>query len=251
MTLRNSRSLHLREGGKPAPAAELARPVMTALLADPDQKMARVLARRFASSNVQLTICADGGEALMQAGLTKPDVVVVSSVLPVVDGVTVTRVLRRRRSTPVVIGVTQDDAASIAEALSAGAVSFVRRPYRFEELLRMLRANHPGDDGGDEPRVLECGPLELDDSAHEVYVSGRPVALPLREYSLLRYLMQNANRAVSHAEIREYVWGCPGDTNTVSVHVRRLRVRLGDTAKKHALIHTIRGVGYQLQAVDG
>jgi DNA-binding response OmpR family regulator len=225
---------------------------MTALLADPDQKMARVLARRFAAKNVKLTICADGGEALLQAGLTKPDVVVVSSALPVVDGVTVTRVLRRRRSTPVIIGVTQDDATSIAEALGAGAVSFVRRPYRFEELLRMLRASDPGGGDGDddEPRVLECGPLEMDDSAHEVYVSGRPVALPLREYSLLRYLMQNANRAVSHAEIREYVWGCPGDTNTVSVHVRRLRVRLGDTSEKHALIHTIRGVGYQLQALE-
>lgn len=243
--------MHLHEGGQQSTTAGTPRPVMTALLADADQKMARVLARRFAANNVQLTICADGGEALLQAGLTRPDVVVVSSVLPVVDGVTVTRVLRRRRSTPVVIGVTQDDAASIAEALSAGAVSFVRRPYRFEELLRMLRAYHPGGDGGDEPRVLECGPLELDDSAHEVSVSGRPVALPLREYSLLRFLMQNANRAVSHAEIRDYVWGCPGDSNTVSVHVRRLRVRLGDTAGEHALIHTVRGVGYQLQAPDG
>lgn len=229
---------------------ESARPVLTALLADPDQKMAKALALRFVHHNVNLSVCADGAEALLQAGLTEPDVLVVSSSLPVVNGATVARVLRRQRATPVIIGVAAGDVDAVTQALDAGAVSFVRRPYQFDELLRVLRAARPSDGDPEEPRVLECGPIRLDDVAHEVQVSGRRVVLPLREYNLLRYLMQNVNRVVSQAEIRERVWGYPGETNTVSVHVRRLRVRLGDTTERHGLIHTVRGVGYQLQVAE-
>lgn len=212
--------------------------------------MAKAFARRFARHNVNLTVCANGAEALLQVGLIQPEVLVVSSSLPVVDGATVARVLRRQRATPVVMGVAPGDAGAVSAALDIGAVNFVRRPYDFEDLLRVLRTARPREESTEDHLVLECGPIRLDDEAHEVHVSGRPVVLPLREYNLLRYLMRNVNRVVSSAEIRERVWGYPGDINTVSVHVRRLRVRLGDTSRQHALIHTIRGVGYQLQAAN-
>ena len=90
------------------------------------------------------------------------------------------------------------------------------------------------------------GKVELDVNAYQVKVDGRTVHLPLREFELLHYLMRNAHRTVTREQIMRHVWNSTDttSTNTIAVHVKRLRARLGDNDDQ--LIQTVRGVGYRL-----
>jgi DNA-binding response OmpR family regulator len=96
--------------------------------------------------------------------------------------------------------------------------------------------------------VLEFRGIRLDVATHEVTVRDRKVTMPLREFELLHFLLANADHVVSRQQIRDHVWGIdyPGETNTVVVHVRRLRSRLGDDTSNPHIIKNIRGRGYRL-----
>ncbi len=222
-----------------------------AVIADTDQDAAHQLAVVLLEHNIHAIACPDGAEALLQAGLLQPNVLILSAALPVLDTVTVIGVLRRRRDTPVVVSVDRGDTRQAAAALAAGATACLSRPYRIQEVLPLLHAACPELSRADRPPIVTWGPLSLNDDSHEVRLDGQLVQLPLREYDLLHLLMQRAGRVVSHAEIRTQVWGAGyrGNMNTVVVHIKRLRRRLGEAGHPE-LIQTVRGVGYKLQPAN-
>ncbi|MQA83811.1 MAG: response regulator [Streptosporangiales bacterium] len=217
------------------------------LVADPDPAAVAELAESLADHQVESVLCSDGGEALLQVGSLRPDAVLASVDLPVVGGATLVRVLRRRSNLPVILGVGADDGGAAASALAAGATACVARPYRIHEVLPILRAVRPDAVVEAEP-PLECGTLKLDAGALEVWRGSERLHLPPREFRLLHLLMVHAGRVVSRDRIGEIVWGgSEGDlSNTISVHVRRLRYRLGDDLHDPQIIQTVRGLGYRL-----
>jgi two-component system OmpR family response regulator len=221
---------------------------MRLVIADADETATDPLVAGLRRQGAQVTVCADGAEALLQVGRSRPDVVLVGGRLPVVDASALVGTLRRRADAAVVFGVGAEDAAVAAEVLALGASACVARPYRTSEVLAILQASRRTPAAAESPADLHVGPVRLDPLAYEVWVDGRPVQLALREFELLEFLMRNADRAVSHEAIRAAVWGAEqtGDTNTVVVHVRRLRTKLGDDPRSPRLIRTIRGVGYRL-----
>jgi DNA-binding response OmpR family regulator len=224
------------------------RPGLLVLVADGDEETARALVPQLAEHGIGTVVSTDGGDALLQVGRTEPDVLLVAADLPVLGGATLVRVLRRRLQTPVLLGVGPGDAAAAVEALSAGANACVARPYRIAEVLPLVRATR-GRGAEIRDTVLELGGLRLDRAAHEVRLHGRPLRLPPKELDLLAYLMRHCDRVVTHDEIRDNVWGPGhGGTNTVVVHVRRLRARLGDAVGEPRILLTVRGVGYRLVA---
>ena len=224
---------------------------LAALVADPDEGSAQQLAMALLEHNVRVTVCPDGAEALLQAGLTRPDVMLISASLPVVDGATVVAVLRRRCATPVIVGIGDADAADAARALIAGATACVRKPYRLTEILPLLQATRP-DLPVTTPTVLRSGALELDDASYEVRYGCTPMVLPRREFEVLRYLMRYRNRVISQRELLDQVWGVghKGDPSTLTVHIKRIRNRLSEAGAPPDLIQTLRGVGYRLRC-DG
>jgi DNA-binding response OmpR family regulator len=221
------------------------------VIADADEDSAQQLALALHKHNIQVTVCPDGAETLLQIGLVQPDVLLVSASLPVLDGATVVAVLRRRRTTPVIVGVAGSDAAEAVRALTAGATACVRKPYQLPEILPLLQATRP-DLPVSAPTVIRCGALELDDTAHEVRFGCTPLALPLREFELLRYFMRHRRRVLGQRELLDQIWGPghTGDPSTLAVHVNRLRNRLGDAGAPADLIQTLRGVGYRLSCND-
>jgi DNA-binding response OmpR family regulator len=231
----------------PVPGADQA---LRLLIAESDPGQLDGLVDGLSRKGAEVTVCGDGAEALLQIGLTRPDAVLVGPRLPLVSGTELLTVLRRRHPTYVIFGVGSDDAAEATQALSAGAQACVARPYRVSEvepILLAARPSPPAADGG-AADSLQVGPVRIDLLAYEVQVSGRTVRLALREFQLLHYLMLNPDRALSREQIRDVVWGGAGDTNTVVVHIRRLRAKLGDDPKDPELIRTIRGVGYRFSA---
>lgn len=216
------------------------------LLADADERIRQGLTAQLAKYQVSVVHCPDGAVALLEAGLRKPDAVLVSAQLPLVNGSTVLRLVRRRLAIPVVLGVGPEDAEQVAPALAAGASACVARPYRPREVARLLSLVDRGSRGWDQPLV--CGPLRLDPSTYEVRLHGVSTArLPLREFQLLHLLMLHAEKVITRERIGAELWGDEGRrSNTITVHIRRLRERLGDDPHHPEIIQTVRGVGYRL-----
>jgi DNA-binding response OmpR family regulator len=204
-----------------------------------------LLADTLAEHQVTAIICADGAEALLAAGAEHPDAVLVTAALPTIGGAALTRAVSARTTIPVVVGIGGADGAAAAEALAAGAAACVAHPYRLRELLPILRAIRP--DGLAEPQPpVEVGGLRLDPASLEVSLHGRLVRMPMRELRLLQLLMVHADRVVTREQIRDSVWGGAPGSNTITVHVQRLRQRLGDDQVDPKMILTVRGVGYRL-----
>ncbi|RJL25202.1 response regulator transcription factor [Bailinhaonella thermotolerans] len=215
------------------------------LVADPapGPELPRVLE----PEGIDVVVAEDGAQALLHAGALHPTAVLVSAALPVIGPVEFVQTVRRSVSVPILLGAGPGDGDTAARALTAGVTACVARPYRMRELLPLVRAACLGETSADH-NVLTAGEVTLDVPAHEVRVAGVPVHLPLREFDLLHYLMRNADRTVTRDQIRHHVWQttAPVSTNTIAVHVKRLRARLGDEDHGSPLIQTVRGIGYRL-----
>ncbi len=215
------------------------------LVADPDSDLIRQLAAALEPEGVEVTGVADGAQALLQAGALQPDAVLISASLPIIGPLDFVRAVRLDRAVPVLLGIDfGSDAEQAVHALAAGATACVARPYRVLELLPLVQAAFRRQEI--DRAVLVIGNVELDVTAYQVKVSGKIVHLPLREFELLHYLMRNADRTVTRDQIMRNVWHSADtmSTNTIAVHVKRLRARLGDVDDR--MIQTVRGVGYRL-----
>jgi DNA-binding response OmpR family regulator len=215
------------------------------LIADSDVDGSSALAEALAESRVSAILCADGADALLAAGTDHPDAVLAAARLPTIGGAVLARTLAARTAIPVVIVIGDGDGPEAAEALAAGARACIALPYRLPELLPLLRAIRP-DSAPDVQPLIECGGLRLDPATLEVRLHGRGIRMPMRELRLLQLLMSNADRVVTREQIRDSVWGGVPGSNTITVHVQRLRQRLGDDHEHPRMIITVRGVGYRL-----
>lgn len=214
------------------------------LVADPDDDL-----RELAAHGITVVRAVDGPGALLRIGAHAPDVLLASARLPGIDPVTLIESVRRSLAAlPIILGAGPEDAELAMRALAAGATACVARPYRCKALLALIHTTH---DPAALP-LLRVGNIELDQDAHVVRVAGAPVHVPLREYELLRYLMRNAGRVVTKHEITRKVWRSAGEPpdNTIVVHVKRLRRRLGDDERNPAILLTVRGIGYRFTAGD-
>jgi DNA-binding response OmpR family regulator len=218
------------------------------LLADADEPHAYETASRLGEHHVDTFVCADGAEALLRAGTLRPEAILLAAEIPVVDAVTLVRVLRRQYSTPVIVGTDRSHPKQTADALAAGATAHVERPYQIDDVLPLLYQSRPFLAATPDWQQVRCGNILLDPVAHQVQINGHPAHLPPREFVLLHLLMTHAGRLVTHEEIRKRAWG-PGfrdGSNTVVVHIRRLRARLGDDPRHPQILQTVRGLGYRL-----
>ncbi|WP_181019969.1 response regulator transcription factor [Nonomuraea typhae] len=189
---------------------------------------------------------SDGADALIRVGSTRPDLLLVSARLPGIDAATVIRTVRRALcDLPIILGAGPEDAEIMLQGLEAGATACVAKPYRSQELLPLIQATHGTAHG-----PLTVGDIELNNVAHTVRVRGEVVHVPLRELELLHYLMRNVGRVVTKQEIARHVWNSriAPPHNTISVHIKRLRTRIGDDDKIPAIIRTVRGLGYRIAA---
>ena len=224
---------------------------LTVLVADPEAEAYQDLARFCLERAAVLVVSRDGADALFQAGRCFPDVVLLSANLAVVTAEEVIKVIRRHADIHIAVGISDGEADRAAPALLAGASELLTRPYRHKELQAVLGSHFArAKERHVQEAVLRVGRLELDSLAHEVRAAGRPLELTLMEFELLRYLIIHADRAVTHQQIRQDVWmarGSQASSNTIAVHVRRIRAQLDGAAQ----LINIRGLGYRLTAAAG
>lgn len=219
---------------------------LSVLLID-QEDLVRELAGSICGQPLDLHSAYDAADALFLAGRTCPDVVVLASVEGCLAPGEALAVLRKRDpGLPVVVGVGPGDGEFATQAAALEPAAVIAHPFRPEPLVRLLRSLAPAHvDFQARPLPLEFGRLRIEGTAPDIWLDGVRATLPMREFLLLRYLAERAGDVVSRAEIGEAVWGSAGAGNTVSVHVMRLRRRLGDRDHGPQWITAVRGLGYR------
>jgi DNA-binding response OmpR family regulator len=216
----------------------------TVMLVDTDSAIALQLMDAAARIGVETTWFSDGAEALVSIGADPPDVLVLAARTETVDPPTVTAAVRSRWQLPILIGAAPAEEELAGKALTAGASAVIARPYDINAIAPFAISN--GGHSIAAPTIYVAGPIHVDPGRYEARVRDRDVLLTQRELELLVFLIQRRGSVASSDEISRAVWGSPTDTNTVAVHVKRLREKLGNDREHGEFIRTIRGAGYRL-----
>jgi two-component system, OmpR family, response regulator len=219
------------------------------LVVEDDANILELLSASLRFAGFDVSTATSGSAAVSAAKNANPDLVVLDVMLPDLDGFEVIRLMREGGArTPVVFLTARDGTDDKIRGLTLGGDDYVTKPFSLEELTARIRAVLRRTTTGDEaPSRLVFADLELDEETHEVYRAGQRVQLSPTEFKLLRYLMLNANRVLSKAQILDHVWKYDfrGDDNIVESYISYLRRKVDNVQPR--LIHTLRGVGYVLR----
>lgn len=223
---------------------------MKILLVEDERKIARALKLGFEQERMVVETYDDGESGLSAALADEYDVIILDRMLPGgMDGIDICRKIREKGiKTPVLLLTAKGQIRDRVEGLNAGADDYLVKPFSFEELLARVRAllRRPQEVAGS---ILEVGDLSLDPVTYDVRRAGKSIELSQTEYALLEYLMRNRGRVLSKTNIINHVWDFDADVlpNTVEAYIGYLRNKI-DRPFKTALLHTVRGFGYKLEA---
>lgn len=218
-----------------------------------DEPMVReVLARYLAREGYDVETAEDGRSAIETFDRSRPDLVLLDLMLPRIDGIEVFRRIRERRDTAVIMLTAKGGEADRVIGLELGADDYVTKPFSPREVVARVRAvlrrTAAGGGTGSAP-ILVYGDLRIDGPRREVTLGGRPVRLTRKEFDLLLHLASRPGVTFTRMQLLEDVWdfAWDGDTQTVTVHVRRLREKLEDDPSNPRRLVTVWGVGYRFE----
>lgn len=238
---------------------------LTVLVVEDEEAFIDALSVGLPKEGFRVEVARDGAEALDVFDRVDPDLVLLDLMLPRVSGLDVCRELRLRSAVPIIMVTAKSAEIDTVVGLEIGADDYVTKPYRVRELVARMRAvvrrsqltaaAGDGDQASDVPAhdaTTVVGDVSVDPASHEVEIRGKQVDLPLKEFSLLSYLISNAGRVLTRDMLIDRVWGADyvGDTKTLDVHIKRLRSKIEHDPSKPTRIVTIRGLGYKYQLSD-
>jgi len=202
-----------------------------------------------------IEIAKDGSEALVAFERFKPDLILLDLMLPKISGLDVCRQIRNQSDVPIIMVTAKGEEIDTVVGLEVGADDYVTKPYRLKELVARMRtvlrrtekSNRSFSLIEQQISTISIGDLEIDIERHEVKIRGEIVSMPLKEFELLAFLMENVGIVLTRDTLVDRVWGMDyvGDTKTLDVHIKRLRSKIEEKPGKPEKILTIRGVGYK------
>ncbi len=220
------------------------------LIVEDEPDISDLLAFHLGREGYQVVRSRNGADALQQVRARPPDLVLLDLMLPGMDGLEVCRRLRRDPSTaalPIVMLTAKGEEIERVLGLELGADDYIVKPFSPKEVVARVRAVLRRSRAPADGAPIAVGKLLVDVARHTVHVDGAPVLLTPKEFDLLRALAEARGRVLSRELLLDRVWGYPAageiESRTVDVHVRRLRVKLGDEGCR---IVTVKGVGYRL-----
>jgi two-component system OmpR family response regulator len=223
--------------------------VTRVLVVDDEPNITDLVATALRYEGFEVSVAATGREALRSVETFRPQLLVLDIQLPDLDGFEVMRRLNADGlKVPVLFLTARDATEDKVRGLTMGGDDYVTKPFSLEELIARVQAimRRSGVSAASSAR-LTFADLEMDDDTREVWRGETPIDLTVTEYKLLRYLMLNARRVLSKAQILDHVWSYDfdGDAGVVETYISYLRKKVD--ADKPPLIHTVRGVGYTLR----
>lgn len=225
---------------------------MRILVVEDDAPLASFLRKGLEAEDYAVEVAGDGELARQTALENVYDLVILDLNLPKLDGIDVLHAVRAKKpSLPVLVLTARSRVEDRVHTLDTGADDCLIKPFSFTELAARVRALLRRGPRTVET-VLRVSDLELDRVTRRVERAGKPIELTSKEFALLEYLMRNAGRRVTRAMIVEHVWNLSFDTSTniVDVYINYVRRKV-DADHPVRLIHTVRGVGYELSCRSG
>jgi len=233
---------------------------MHILVVDDDQAVRDSLARSLQYSGYEVATASDGVEALAHLSAQKAAAVIMDVMMPRLDGLETTRMLRASgNDVPILVLTARDAVGDRVDGLDAGADDYMAKPFSLDELLARLRAltrrskGEPSGERNDSPQppanqVLSFEGLTLDTQTREVARNGRRISLTRTEFALLQTFLENPRRVLERGWLLNEVWGFdfPTTANSLEVYIGYLR-RKTEAPGEPRLIHTVRGIGYVLR----
>ncbi len=226
---------------------------MTYIMAvDDDPEVLDTLGRVLERESFEVGLARSAAEALVLLDQRAPSAMILDIMMPGMDGITLCRQLRRDsrfNALPILFLTAKGSTEDVVDGLDAGADDYVVKPFELAELRARIHAllrRSVRDSGSG--AVLQLNDLKLDSDTYQVYIKGNRIQLTSTEHRLLRYLMENPNRALSPGHLLQVVWEYPpntGDPDLVRAHVRNLRSKIEKNSDRR-YIRTIHGVGYMI-----
>ncbi len=224
------------------------------LVVDDEPNITDLVGTALRYEGFDVEVAATGRGAISKGHTFRPELMVLDVMLPDLDGFEIVRRLRNERVPVSVVFLTARDATEDkVNGLTLGGDDYVTKPFSIEELVARVRAvlrRTRGDEVGGSAR-LSFADLEMDEDTREVWRGSTRIDLTATEFKLLRYLLVNARRVLSKAQILDHVWeyDFDGDANVVETYISYLRKKIDRFEPR--LIHTVRGVGYTLRLQNG
>jgi two-component system response regulator RegX3 len=223
------------------------------LVVEDEKSFSEPLAFLLGREGYEVEVAEDGKQALAKFEISGADLVLLDLMLPGINGTEVCRQIRTTSNVPIIMLTAKDDEVDVVVGLELGADDYITKPYVKQVLLARIRAvlrrgaDFAGANG--ESTVVEVGPIKLDAERHLVTFAGTTVAMPLKEFELLEYLMRHAGRVLTREQLIDRIWGSDyvGDTKTLDVHIKRLRSKFEADPANPELIQTVRGLGYKME----
>ncbi|HLT60752.1 MAG TPA: response regulator transcription factor [Microlunatus sp.] len=227
---------------------------MHILVVDDDQAVRDSLKRSLSYNSYEVSTASDGAEALARLAAVRPDAVIMDVMMPRVDGLEATRMLRSAgNDVPILILTARDAVGDRVDGLDAGADDYLVKPFSLDELLARLRAlvrraGTTAESSDPSKQSLAFSDLVLNTHTREVLRGSRPITLTRTEFALLQAFMEHPRRVLERSWLLNEVWGFdfPTTANSLEVYIGYLR-RKTEAEGEPRLIHTVRGVGYVLR----
>jgi two-component system OmpR family response regulator len=226
------------------------------LVVEDDQTLSGVLKYNLSKEGYTVVSAFDGAQALEVARNEKPDIILLDLMLPKLDGLEVTRILRKESSVPILMLTAKSDEVDRVVGLELGADDYMAKPFSIRELMarvhamlrrRQIMKNEPA--AGETSSTIKADSIMMDETRRTVLLKGKPLTLTHKEFDLLAFLIKNAGWVFKREQLLDKVWGFDfaGDTRTVDVHISWLRQKIEDDPQHPERLITLRGVGYKFE----
>ena len=220
----------------------------TILIVDDEPKITRLVRDYLESAGFGVLTAGDGREALMRVRTERPDLVILDLGLPQLDGLDVTRSLRRDGDLPIIMLTARDDETDKLIGLELGADDYVTKPFSPRELVARVRAVLRRHDRGASDEVLRAGTLTLDVPRMRLEVDGAPIELTATEFSLLAAMARQPGRVFTRSQLLDAIHGIAFESyeRAIDAHVKNIRRKIEANPHDPRHLLTVYGVGYRL-----
>lgn len=229
------------------------------LVVDDEVEIANLIEVYLENEDYEVLKYYSAADALACIDCTELDLAILDIMLPGTDGFEICRHIRKRYTYPVIMLTAKDAEIDKITGLTLGADDYITKPFRPLEMIARVKAqlrrykkyNHSGSSGEPQVGILTHKDLSLNVKTHECFLGDKTVLLTPTEFSILQILMENRGNVVSSEELFHQIWKdeyYSKNNNTITVHIRHLREKLGDEMEKPEYIRTVWGVGYKIES---
>lgn len=228
----------------------------TILIVDDEKNICELLRLYIEKEGYGAVISNDGADAIEKFKAIKPDLVLLDIMLPVKDGWQVCREIRSIDNTPIIMLTAKGETFDKVLGLELGADDYIVKPFEPKELIArmkaVLRRSEMSADVGETKSELCFDGLKIGKETYEIFLDGKKIEMPPKEFELLYFLAKNKNKVFTRDQLLDEIWGYEffGDSRTVDVHIKRIREKI-ETEGKNWQLKTVWGVGYKFEVEEG